>query len=89
MRKLEGVDFHVAAENIAYTFREGVKRATSQGCNLVAEKEWLKAIDRYMKNPCIEEALLLLEVDPDIIRLFEFTKDPLQIWARNFKKAHE
>lgn len=87
MARLEGVDFQAAAENIAYTFREAAKKAESEGGQYFANKEFMNATDHYMEKPCLDRAITLLEKYPSCLQLFEFTKDPLQIWARNFKKS--
>ncbi|MFZ1990607.1 MAG: hypothetical protein WAW96_12645 [Alphaproteobacteria bacterium] len=89
MARLEGVDFQAVAENIAYTFREAAKKAESEGGQYLAKKEFMDAIDQYMENPCLERAITLLEKYPSCLELFELTKDPIQIWARNFKKSKE
>ncbi len=89
MAKLEGVDFQAAAENIAYTFREATQKAESEGGQYIAKKEFINATDHYMEKPCLERAITLLEKYPSFLGLFELTKDPIQIWAREFKKPKE
>jgi hypothetical protein len=58
---LEEVDFRSAAENIAFTFREGARKAKSEGKQFVVKKELLAAGERFMKNPHLESAVTLLE----------------------------
>jgi len=89
MLRLEGVDFQAAAENIAYTFREAERKAESEGGQYIARKEFLNAIDHYMEKPCLDRAIILLEKYPSCLELFEFTKDPLQIWEKQFRKSRE
>lgn len=86
--RLNGVDFQAAAENIAFTFREGARKAESEGKQFLLKKEFLAAAERFMKNPHLESAVTLLEEYPSFFKMFEFTKDPLQAWARDFKKNH-
>lgn len=86
---LERVDFLAAAENIAYTFREGARKAESEGKRLVMKNELLAAAERFMENPCLEKAITLLEEYPSLLEMFVVTKAPLQVWAREFKKSKE
>lgn len=87
--KLQGVDFQAAAENIAYTFREATKKAESEGGQYIAKEEFINATDHYMEKPCLERAIILLEKYPSFLGLFELTKDPIQIRAKEFKKPKE
>jgi hypothetical protein len=83
--RLKDIDFCAAAEMIKYTLREGVNKAKSEGNYMCMRTEYIEALERYLNNPNLDEALILLESYPEMIELFEFTKDPLQVWARNFK----
>jgi hypothetical protein len=86
---LEGVDLRAAAEIISFAFREAAKKAESEGGYSIMKKEFITAAERFIENPCIESAITLLEEYPSFAGLFEATKDPLQIWARDFKKKHD
>ena len=86
---LNGVDFKAAAENIAYTFREAERKAQAEGGHAIMKKEFIASAERYMQNPCLESAIVLLNEYPSFYQMFEFTKDPLQAWARDFKKTHQ
>jgi len=83
---LQGVDFRAAAENIAFTFREGAKQAAASGNQLLAKSEYVEAANRFMGTPCFESAIALLEEYPSFMPMFEFTKSPLQILRRNLNK---
>ncbi len=87
--RLKNIDFCAAAEMIEYTLKEGVKKAQFEGKYMCMRTEYIKAIERYVGNPNLEEALILLESYPEMIELFEFTNDPLQVWARNFRNSNE
>jgi len=89
MDRIAGADFQAAGENIAYTFQQAAQKAEAEGVQYFAKKEFMNAIDHYMENPCLERAITLLEKYPSFLELFELTKDPIQIWARNFKKSKE
>lgn len=88
-QRLDGVDFQAAAEDIASMFRVAEKEAASKGGSYIVKEELFGAVNDFIKKPNLENALTFLEAYPTFIGLFELTKDPLQIWARNFKKSHE
>jgi hypothetical protein len=85
--RIEGVDFQAAAEYIAYTFRETAKKVESEGVRYIGMKEFVDAIDHYIRKPCLERAITLLGKYPSWLGLFELTKDPLIIKLRNLKKS--
>ena len=88
--RLEGVDFRVAAEIVAYTFQETVAKAESEGGrHIFGLKEFIDAVDHYTEKPCLERATNLLEKYPSCLGLFELTKDSLVVRMRDFKKSRE
>jgi len=88
--KLEGVDFRVAAEIIAYTFQEAAKKVESEGArHIFGLKEFIDAVDHYTEQPCLERATNLLDKYPSCVGLFELTKDELVIRMRELKKSKE
>ncbi len=90
MTRLEGVDFRVAAEIVAYTFQESVAKAESEGGrHIFGLKEFIDALDHYMEKPRLERGTNLLEKYPSLLGLFELTKDPLIIRMRDLKKSKE
>ncbi len=60
--KLEGVDFGIATNIIAYTFEEAAKKVESEGGrHIFGLKEFVDALDHYMEKPCLERAATFLE----------------------------
>jgi hypothetical protein len=84
---LEGVDFHAAAENLTLTFRQGARNAEAEGKQYCVKNELLASAERFTENPCLKNAVSFLEEYPYFVEVFNLTKDPLQVWARDLKKT--
>jgi len=86
--KLEGVDFRIATEIIAYTFQEVAKKVESEGGrHIFGLKEFIDALDHYLEKPCLERAAAFLEKYPSCLGLFELTKDRSIMFFWNYKES--
>lgn len=83
--KLNGVDFIEARNNINYLLKIMKDEAEQKGGQYCIKNEVAKALDLFMNNPCLENALPLLEINPSFIPLFEETKLPLAKFAKELK----
>jgi hypothetical protein len=72
--KLEGVDFDLARDEIAYIFHIGVKGAEKKGKALCAKKEFVDAWEKYLAKPCMENAIGILKIAPIFLDIFDRCK---------------
>jgi hypothetical protein len=85
---LKGVDFVKSAKYISDFLQNRKIQAEEKRCYLAAKSEIMNDIKQYWENPCLERAITLLKKNPDLLPMFEMTKDPFQTWGNNFKKRN-
>lgn len=71
---LKGVDFMLARDEIAYIFHIGIEEAKKNDEVLIAKKEVVAVWEKFFSNPCLKNAIKLLEIAPFFLDIFEKCK---------------
>jgi len=81
--KLQGVDFMDAFDNFIFLLKMMKEEGEKKGFRYAMKTEIMQALDVFMKNPCLNTAIPLVELHPPFIAQFELTKTYIAKRARN------
>lgn len=77
--KLKGVDFSRARNEIAYMFKIAKENAKKQGGEYYIKQELNDVLVPFMSEPCLKNAIKLLEFNPILYPYFEQSKPKLSL----------
>ena len=81
--KLQGLDFMDAFDNFNLLLKTMKEEGEKKGGQYAMKTEIIQALEVFMKNPCLNTAIPLVEVHPPFNDLFEQTKKYIAKRARN------
>jgi hypothetical protein len=83
--KLQWVDFRDAFDNFNLLLKTMKEEGEKKGEQSAMKTEVVQALDVFMKNPCLNTAIPLVEAYPPFIDIFELTKSPIAKLVRERK----